>query len=160
MQAAGVSQDSPRGKQAHLRVPTDQNTTKIPREDSQREKKDTRRSPERGEKNKNCGGKEKKKRDILGGPAEGGPAELGPSGAGARERPLAKIGLTRPKSAQIGQVKGCGQSRRGQSRPQPFWERGGRGSPGRGGAFSGGGLLRGGGLRGVSAFGPDSFWPI
>ena len=43
LQAAWVSQDSLRAKTSTFEVPTDQNTTKIPREDLQRErKKDTR----------------------------------------------------------------------------------------------------------------------
>ena len=52
-------------KRAHLRVPVFKNTTKIQRKSP----------PERGEKNKNCGGRGKKKSEILGGPAEGCPAE-------------------------------------------------------------------------------------
>ena len=51
-------------KRVHLRVPVFKNTTKIQRKGPTRE----------GEKNKNCGGREKKS-EILGGPAEGGPAE-------------------------------------------------------------------------------------
>ena len=71
-------------------------------------------------------GEGKKKRVILGGPAEGGPAEGGPNRPGhpkiglATENPpghgpnqprqrgwskLAQIGLARPKSAQIGHFK-------------------------------------------------------
>ena len=52
------------------------------------------------------GVRKKKKREILGGPAEGGPGLRGP---------LAKIGLVPPKSAQIGQVK------RGHFGPPPLW---------------------------------------
>ena len=48
-------------KRAHLRVPVFKNTTKIQRKGPTRE----------GEKNKNCGGRGKKKSEILGGPAEG-----------------------------------------------------------------------------------------
>ena len=107
-----------RAKTSTFEVPTDQNTTKIPREDPQRDKK-----------NENGGGR-RKKSEILGGPAEGGPAEGGPAEGGPAKGgpakggpglrgPLAHIGLARPKSAQIGQVKGCGQSRPGQSRSWP-----------------------------------------
>ena len=52
-------------KRAHFRVLVFKNTTKIQRKGPTRE----------GEKNKNCGGRGKKKSEILGGPAEGGPAE-------------------------------------------------------------------------------------
>ena len=52
-------------KRAHMRVTVFKNTTKIQRKRPTRE----------GENNKNCGGKGKKKSEILGGPAEGGPAE-------------------------------------------------------------------------------------
>ena len=48
-------------KRAHLRVPVFKNTTKIQRKGPTRE----------GDKNKNCGGRGKKKCEILGGPAEG-----------------------------------------------------------------------------------------
>ena len=60
-------------KRAHLRVPAFKNTTKIQREDPQREKK-----------SENGGGRGKKKREILGGPAEGGLAEGGPAEGGSR----------------------------------------------------------------------------
>ena len=62
-------------KRAHLRVPVFKNTTKIQRKGPTRE----------GEKNKNCGGRGKKKSEILGGPAEGGPAEGGPAEGGPAE---------------------------------------------------------------------------
>ena len=69
--AVGVSHDNPRTtKRAHLRFPAFENTTKIQREDTQREKKRA-----------NCWLEREKKREILGGPAEGGPAE---EGSGAR----------------------------------------------------------------------------
>ena len=45
LQAAGVSQDSPRAKTSTFEVPTDQNTTKIPREDPQREEKFHEKTP-------------------------------------------------------------------------------------------------------------------
>ena len=65
--AAGVSHDSPRTPNAHISGLGASNTTKIPREDTQREKK-----------SENGGGRGEKS-DIMGGPAEGlaegGPAE-------------------------------------------------------------------------------------
>ena len=42
----------------------------------------TRKPPEREEKNEFCGGREKKKSEILGGPAEGGPGKGGKGGPG------------------------------------------------------------------------------
>ena len=45
----------------------------------------TRRHPEREEKNEFCGGRGKKKREILGGPAEGGPVEGWSGGRWSRE---------------------------------------------------------------------------
>ena len=62
-------------KRAHLRVPVFKNTTKIQRKRPTRE----------GEKNQNCGGRGKKKSEILGGPAEEGPAEGGPAEGGPAE---------------------------------------------------------------------------
>ncbi len=53
-------------KRAHLRVPVFKNTTKFNEKDQQER-----------EKRKNCGGRVRKKWEILGGPAEGGPAEGG-----------------------------------------------------------------------------------
>ena len=71
--ARGDSHDSPRAKTRT--VPADQNTTKIPREDPQREKKETK-----------MGMGEEKKKENLGGPEEGGPAgrptDGGPTGRG------------------------------------------------------------------------------
>ena len=75
LQAAGVSQDNVRAETSTFEVPTDQNTTKIPREDPQREekrhektpgerKKDTRRSPEREKKKKMGVGEGKKARNV------------------------------------------------------------------------------------------------
>ena len=77
LQAARVSQDNLRAKTSTFEVPTDQNTTKIPREDPQREekrhektpgerKKDTRRSPERKKKMKMGVGEGKKKARNFG----------------------------------------------------------------------------------------------
>ena len=56
-------------KRAHFRVPVFKNTTKIQREDTQRE---TIRS-------KMGGGREKNKSEVLGGPAEGGPGKSKPT---------------------------------------------------------------------------------
>ena len=57
-------------KRAHLRVLAFKN-----------HQNSTRRPPEREEKNEFCGGRGKKKSEILGGPAAGGPAEGGPAEA-------------------------------------------------------------------------------
>ena len=94
-----------------------QNSTRTP---PRERKKDTTQDPQR-EKVEMGVGEGKKTRNFgrsgggLSCPAEGGPGLRGP---------LAKIGLAPPRSAQIGQVKGCGQSwpghgqsRSGQSRP-------------------------------------------
>ena len=43
----------------------------------------TKKTKREGEKNENCGGRGKKKSEILGGPAEGGPAEGGSGGGGS-----------------------------------------------------------------------------
>ena len=74
----GVSQDNLKAKTSTFEVPTDQNTTKIPREDPQREekrhekasgerKKDTRRHPEREKKRREDPRREKKKNENVGG---------------------------------------------------------------------------------------------
>ena len=120
--SAKVEEPRPEAKTSTFEVPTDQNTTKIPREDPQREEKRHQKIP-RERKTWTWGREKEKKCEILGGPAEGGPGRRAVQGGGGQRHgrggPLAKIGLARPKSAQIGQVKGCGQSRpgRGQSRP-------------------------------------------
>ena len=118
-----VPQDSLKAKTSTFEVPTDQNTTKIPRED-----------PQRGRKNENCGGKEK--REILGGPTEGGPkrgGSVGQNRAGHQKsaRPWPKIG--QGKVAKVGPnwfrltkngpnrpVKGCHQNRKSQW-PKSAW---------------------------------------
>ena len=48
--AAGVSQDRLRAKTSTFEVPTDQNTTKIPREDPEREEKRHEKTPREREK--------------------------------------------------------------------------------------------------------------
>ena len=67
----GFTQQPENSKRAHFRVPVLQRTTKIPREDPQRE---------REQKSENGSGRGKKKSEILGGPAEGCPAEVSEMG--------------------------------------------------------------------------------
>ena len=67
---AGVSQDNLRAKTSTFEDPTDQNTTKIPREDTWREETRHEKIHRERKKNENGGGRRKKKREILGGPAE------------------------------------------------------------------------------------------
>ena len=117
----GLPHDN-RRKQAHLRS----RPTKTPPKFHQREEKRHEKTP--GERKKNENGRRKKKREILGGPAEGSPAkggaaDRGPAEGGLEEAvrrravrrravrrmrgPLAKIGLVPPKSAfqpKIGQA--------------------------------------------------------
>ena len=141
MQAAGVSHDNPRAKTSTFKVPTDQNRTKIPREDLQREEKRHKKTP--GERQNQ---RRKKKSEILGGPAEGCPAEGGPAEGGpnqggrsigpnrsghqksakpfpksAKPRRVGKIG---PKSAWPGQTRSwpnkvVAKQGRGQTRSWP-----------------------------------------
>ena len=59
-------------KRAHLRVPVFK----------KHHQNSTRRHPEREEKNEFCGGRGKKKSEILGGPGEGGPGKGGPGKGG------------------------------------------------------------------------------
>ena len=83
--AGGLPQDSLKARTSTFEVPSDQNTTKIPREDPQREenrhekasgeRKKRREDPPEREKKRMWAGEEK--REILGGPAEGGPKREG-----------------------------------------------------------------------------------
>ena len=104
LQAAGVSHYSPRAQTCTCEGPPLQKHHQIPRNDPgerqkntrrpQREKKKTRDDPPEGEKRqekttqrekkrtKLGREREKKKREILGGPAEGGPV-VGPNSVGA-----------------------------------------------------------------------------
>ena len=70
--AAGVSHDSPRAQTCTFEGPGASNTTKIPREDPQRERK-----------SENGGGRGNKKRESLGGPAEVGPGGGWSGGGGS-----------------------------------------------------------------------------
>ena len=73
--AAGVSHDSPRAQTC-----TFQDTCA-----SKHHQNSTRRPPERHRNSETVAGKGKKKREILGGPAEGGPVEGGSGGRWSRE---------------------------------------------------------------------------
>ena len=114
----GLPHDNLRAKTSTLEVSTDQNTTKIPREDPQREeerhekthgekkktredtrreKKNTRRSPEREKKNENGVG-EGKKREILGLPPFGPPPFL--------PHPFSAFGSSHPSApAKVGRAR-------------------------------------------------------
>ena len=71
----GVSHDNPRAQTCTFQGSGLQNTTKI----------QPRKRPRETQKERNGGGKGKKKREILGGPAEGCPVEGGSGGRWSRE---------------------------------------------------------------------------
>ena len=88
-----LPQDNLRAKTSTFEVPTDQNTTKIPREDppergkktredTRREKKRHEKIPRERKKNENGGGRRKRKREILAPPPFGAPPFRGPTLAG------------------------------------------------------------------------------
>ena len=70
----GFTRQPENSKRAYLRVPAFKNTTKIQRED-----------PREREKERKWGREREKKREILGGPAEGGKAEGGSGGGNEKK---------------------------------------------------------------------------